>query len=113
MNVIIIFPGYYPEALSIAHLTWNHGLQIGNHDLEIINRMRKKKALETVLPPMDTPANIKKRTAMLNALEIDEWTYRESVNIFSLLKYRLYLFLRIKCLINKFLILGNSSNNRL
>lgn len=75
--------------------------------------MRKKKAWEAVLPPMDTPINIKKRTAIINALEIDEWTYRESVSIFSLLKYRLNLLLIIKYLINKFLILGNSSNNRL
>lgn len=67
--------------MSIAHLSWNHGLQIGIHDLEIINRMRRKRAWEAVLPPMDTPANIKKRSAIINALEIDEWAFRESVNI--------------------------------
>ncbi|KOX70777.1 AMY-1-associating protein expressed in testis 1 [Melipona quadrifasciata] len=82
--------GHHPEALSIVHLTWNHELQIGNHDLEIINRMRKKKAWEAVLPPMDTPTNIKKRTAIINALEIDEWTYRES-EIQAIIDYRLEL----------------------
>lgn len=30
---------------------------------------------------MDTPANIRKRTAIINALEVDEWAFRESVNI--------------------------------
>lgn len=43
--------------------------------------MRRKRAWEAVLPPMDTPANIKKRSAIINALEIDEWAFRESVNI--------------------------------
>lgn len=80
INIIIIFTGHNPEALSIAHLTWNYGLQIDIHELEIINRMRKKKAWEAILPPMDTLANIKKRTAIINALEIDEWAFRESVN---------------------------------
>lgn len=43
--------------------------------------MRRKRAWEAVLPPMDTPANIKKRSAIINILEIDEWAFRESVNI--------------------------------
>lgn len=33
------------------------------------------------LPPVDTLANIKMRTAILTALEVDEWAFRESVNI--------------------------------
>ncbi|XP_043592074.1 cilia- and flagella-associated protein 91-like isoform X2 [Bombus pyrosoma] len=86
--------GHYPEALSIAHLSWNHGLQIGIHDLEIINRMRRKRAWEAVLPPMDTPANIKKRSAIINALEIDEWAFRES-EIQAIVDYRLELMDKI------------------
>ncbi|CAK9806052.1 Cilia- and flagella-associated protein 91 [Anthophora quadrimaculata] len=82
--------GHDPEVLSIVHLTWNHGLPVGLHELEIINRMRKKRAWEVILPPMDTPANIKKRTAMINALEIDEWAFRES-EIQAIMDYRLEL----------------------
>ncbi|XP_017765975.1 PREDICTED: protein MAATS1-like, partial [Eufriesea mexicana] len=86
--------GHYPEALSIAHLTWNHGLQIDIHDLEIIKRMRKKKAWEAILPPMHTLTNIKKRTAIINALEIDEWAFRES-EIQAIMDYRLELMDKI------------------
>lgn len=43
--------------------------------------MRKKKAWEAVLPPMDTPANIRLRTAIVTAIEIDEWAFRESASI--------------------------------
>ncbi|XP_006623172.1 cilia- and flagella-associated protein 91-like isoform X2 [Apis dorsata] len=82
--------GHNPEVLSIVHLTWNHGLQIGNHELEIINRIRKKRAWEAILPPMDTQANIKKRTAIINALEVDEWAFRES-EIQAIMDYRLEL----------------------
>ncbi|CAL7946256.1 unnamed protein product [Xylocopa violacea] len=79
--------GYKPEVLSIAHLTWNHGLQIGLHELEVINRMRRKREWEKTLPPMDTSASIKKRAAMINAMEVDEWAFRES-EIQSILNYR-------------------------
>ncbi|KOC68314.1 AMY-1-associating protein expressed in testis 1 [Habropoda laboriosa] len=82
--------GHNPEVLSIVHLTWNHGLPVGLHELEIINRIRKKRAWEAILPPMDTPANVKKRTAMINALEIDEWAFRES-EIQAIMDYRLEL----------------------
>lgn len=49
------------------------------HDIEIINRMRIRRAWEKILPPMDTEANIKLRTNIVAALEADEWAYRESV----------------------------------
>lgn len=73
--------GHDPEMLTIAHLTWNQELPPGTHELEVINRMRMKKKWEQVLPPMDTPANIKLRTAILTAIEVDEWAFREAVNI--------------------------------
>jgi len=40
-----------------------------------------KKAWEAILPPMDTPANIKMRNSIITALEIDEWAFRESVSV--------------------------------
>ncbi|XP_076391395.1 cilia- and flagella-associated protein 91 [Megachile rotundata] len=86
--------GHNPEILSIAHLTWNHGLPAGIHEIEIINRMRTKRAWEAVLPPMDTPANIKKRKTILTKLEIEEWAFRES-EIQAIQDYRLELFKEI------------------
>jgi len=45
-----------------------------------------KKAWEAILPPMDTPANIKMRNSIITALEIDEWAFRESVSVSRLKK---------------------------
>lgn len=66
--------------LTLAHFTWGNGLPAGVHEIDIINRMRKKRAWEEVLPPMDTPANIKTRSALITALEADEWAFREAVS---------------------------------
>ncbi|XP_076280222.1 cilia- and flagella-associated protein 91 [Lasioglossum baleicum] len=82
--------GHDPEILTIAHLTWNQGLPPGAHELEVINRMRMKKKWEQVLPPMDTPANTKLRTAILTAIEVDEWAFREA-EIQAIMDYRLEL----------------------
>lgn len=73
--------GHNPEVLTLAHLTWEHGLPAGAHEVHVINRMRMKRAWETVLPPMDTPANIKIRNSIITALDIDEWAFRESVSV--------------------------------
>ncbi|XP_018311695.1 protein MAATS1 [Mycetomoellerius zeteki] len=73
-----IVPDHNPEVLTLAHLTWGHGLPAGVHEVQVINRMRIKRAWEAILPPMDTPANIKMRNSIITALEIDEWAFRES-----------------------------------
>ncbi|XP_012277666.1 cilia- and flagella-associated protein 91 isoform X2 [Orussus abietinus] len=73
-----IHPGHNPEVLSVAHLTWGHGLPAGMHEVEIINRLRMKRAWEAILPPMDTPENIKTRSLIISALEADEWAFREA-----------------------------------
>nr|XP_031839424.1 cilia- and flagella-associated protein 91-like [Nomia melanderi] len=86
--------GHDPEVLTIAHLTWNQGLPPGVHELEVINRLRMKKKWEEVLPPMDTPANIKLRTAILTAMEVDEWAFREA-EIQAIMDYRLELMDKI------------------
>ncbi|XP_070516123.1 cilia- and flagella-associated protein 91 [Cardiocondyla obscurior] len=73
-----IIPGHNPEVLTLTNLTWEHGLPAGNHEVHVINRMRMKRAWESILPPMDTPANIKMRNSIITALENDEWAFRES-----------------------------------
>lgn len=84
INVFINILGHNPELLSIAHLTWNHGLPAETSEVEIINRMRIRRTWEAILPPMDTALNIKKRKAILTKLEIEEWAFRESISIFLL-----------------------------
>lgn len=68
-----------PEVLAIAHLTWGQGLPAGMHEVEIINRMRMKRAWEAILPPMDSEVNVKTRTMIIEAMEIDDWAFREAV----------------------------------
>jgi hypothetical protein len=63
----------------LTHFRWGIELPAGMHELEIINRMRKRRAWERILPPMDTPANIKIRSALITDLEDDEWAFREAV----------------------------------
>lgn len=79
----MIIIGQNPEVLTITHLTWNHGLPAGVQEIVSINRMRMKRAWESILPPMDTPANMKTRISIITALEADEWAHRETVNIFN------------------------------
>ncbi|XP_011494481.1 PREDICTED: protein MAATS1-like [Ceratosolen solmsi marchali] len=73
-----IAPGHNPEVLMLKHFRWGMELPAGMHELEIINRMRKRRAWERILPPMDTLANIKIRSALIADLENDEWAFREA-----------------------------------
>ncbi|XP_043477871.1 cilia- and flagella-associated protein 91-like [Leptopilina heterotoma] len=73
-----ILPGHNPEVLNLSHLTWKNGLPVGMHEIENINRMRKRRAWEKILPPMDSESNVKLRTKIVAALEADEWAFRES-----------------------------------
>ena len=76
---LICFKGHNPEVLTLAHLTWKQGLPVGMHEVEILNRMRMRRAWESILPPMDSEANIKLRTNIISALEADDWSFRETV----------------------------------
>ncbi|XP_049963450.1 cilia- and flagella-associated protein 91-like isoform X3 [Schistocerca serialis cubense] len=69
--------GSTPEILTLAMLSWENGLPAGMHEVEIIERLRIKRAWEKVLPPMDNPENIQKRKDILEAIERDEWSFRE------------------------------------
>lgn len=62
-------------------MRWGDGLPAGMHQVEIIKRMRTRKAWMDVLPPMDTPSNIKIRTAITEAIEANEWAFREAVRL--------------------------------
>ncbi|XP_018370555.1 PREDICTED: protein MAATS1-like [Trachymyrmex cornetzi] len=64
-----IVPGHNPEVLTLAHLTWEHGLPAGVHEVHVINRMRIKRAWEAILPPMDTPSNIKIRNSIITEIQ--------------------------------------------
>ncbi|NXQ53021.1 CFA91 protein, partial [Anthoscopus minutus] len=73
----IVCSGSVSEILTLAALTWGRGLPAGQAEMEIIDRIREKRAWEAALPPMDSPANVAKRLKMMEAMERKEWAYRE------------------------------------
>uniref|UniRef100_A0A6V3KV76 Cilia- and flagella-associated protein 91 n=1 Tax=Lotharella globosa TaxID=91324 RepID=A0A6V3KV76_9EUKA len=67
-----------PEVLSIAHFTYANGmLPVATHEVEVINRMREKKAYLATLPEDTDEASLEKRKQMLAKQEKKEWKYRE------------------------------------
>ncbi|XP_015188803.1 PREDICTED: protein MAATS1-like [Polistes dominula] len=89
-----IHPGHNPEVLTVAHLTWGHGLPAGMHETDIINRTKMKRAWEMFLPPMDTEANIKIRKFITKALEEEQWAFRDA-EIQCIMDMRLQLMKKI------------------
>ncbi|KAG7401213.1 hypothetical protein PHYBOEH_002397 [Phytophthora boehmeriae] len=71
--------GSTPEIAALTGLTHARGqLPVGQAELELIERNRKKRAFEASLPPMTDEASFLLRKAMLEAQETREWAYREA-----------------------------------
>ncbi|XP_014237875.1 uncharacterized protein LOC106659711 [Trichogramma pretiosum] len=71
-------PGDEPELLRLGWLTWGKGLPAGEREARLIIRARKRRAWERMLPPPDSACNIRKREAIIRALEADELAYRDA-----------------------------------
>ncbi|KAL2081045.1 hypothetical protein ACEWY4_022898 [Coilia grayii] len=67
-----------PELLSLATLTWGHGLPAGLAEVEMIERARAKRAWEAKLPPLNDSSQLDKRRRMMEEMEREEWAFRES-----------------------------------
>ncbi|KAM3857617.1 cilia- and flagella-associated protein 91-like, partial [Diretmus argenteus] len=65
------------ELLTLATLTLGHGLPAGLAEVEIIERARAKRAWEATLPPLDDLSQLDKRRRMMEAMETEEWAFRE------------------------------------
>uniref|UniRef100_A0A8C3P1R9 Cilia- and flagella-associated protein 91 n=1 Tax=Cyanoderma ruficeps TaxID=181631 RepID=A0A8C3P1R9_9PASS len=90
----IVRSGSVPEILTLATLTWGRGLPAGQAEMEIIDRIREKRAWEAALPPMDSPSNVAKRLKMMEAMERKEWADREE-EINQLQKARMEVFKKL------------------
>ncbi|NXO25461.1 CFA91 protein, partial [Cisticola juncidis] len=90
----IVRSGSIPEILTLATLTWGRGLPAGQAEMEIIDRIREKRAWEAALPPMDSPSNVAKRLKMMEAMERKEWADREE-EIDKLQKVRMEVFKKL------------------
>ncbi|XP_072300613.1 cilia- and flagella-associated protein 91 [Eucyclogobius newberryi] len=65
------------ELLTLASLTWGHGLPAGLAEVEMIERARAKRAWEATLPPLDDLLQLDKRRRMMEEMEAKEWAFRE------------------------------------
>ncbi|KAM4702446.1 cilia- and flagella-associated protein 91 [Discoglossus pictus] len=73
----IVHPGSVPELLTIANLTWGHGLPAGLAEVEMIERARERRAWEATLPPLSDISQLEKRRWMMDEQERKEWAFRE------------------------------------
>lgn len=78
-------PNYYvpdglsadPEILALQGLTWGNGLPAGIEEVELIQRLRRRREVESRLPQGNDMDSIKKRMKVLHILEEEEWKDRE------------------------------------
>lgn len=87
-----------PEILKLDFLKWGEsqkerelndvslrvlgsGLPVGMHELRLIERARMKRKWEQAMPPVTGPETLNKRRAIVEAIERDEWAFREQVTV--------------------------------
>jgi len=73
----VIRPGSQPELLTLATLSYGHGLPAGLAEVEMIERARAKRAWEATLPPLHDLENLDTRRKMMDEQERKEWAFRE------------------------------------
>ncbi|KAG7463380.1 hypothetical protein MATL_G00175930 [Megalops atlanticus] len=73
----VVRPGTAPELLTLAALTWGHGLPVGLAEVEMIKRVRMKRAWEAQLPALNDLTQLDKRKRMMDEMERKEWAFRE------------------------------------
>jgi len=83
--------GTDPEILAIQELKFGHGLPAGLKEVEYIDRVRRRRAIEASLPALTDAKSMKERQQILEELEWTEWRERED-EIEALQAERLNLF---------------------
>ncbi|XP_030750097.1 cilia- and flagella-associated protein 91-like [Sitophilus oryzae] len=80
-----------PEILKLDFLKWGSGLPSGMHEIWLIERARMKRAWEkTVQPGINDENSLQKFRDYIEALERDEWAFREK-EIKEIQELRLHL----------------------
>ncbi|CAH3188240.1 unnamed protein product [Porites evermanni] len=90
----VVRPGSQPELLTLATLSYGHGLPAGLAEVEMIERARAKRAWEATLPALNDTENLEKRKKMMDEQERREWAFREQ-EIEKLQEARLEVLKRI------------------
>ncbi|XP_044747701.1 cilia- and flagella-associated protein 91-like isoform X2 [Coccinella septempunctata] len=66
-----------PQLLKLDFLKWGSGLPAGKNEVVLVERARMKRAWEKYLPPPTDEATLAKRRDIIEAMERDEWAFRE------------------------------------
>lgn len=66
-----------PQLLKLDFLKWGSGLPAGKNEVVLIERARMKRAWEKYLPPPTDESTLAKRRDIIDAMERDEWAFRE------------------------------------
>lgn len=67
--------------LDVNNLRWNDGLPLGINEINIVKKMRMKRAWESVLPPLDSKVNIQTHNSIIAMIDNDKWASRDKVII--------------------------------
>eukprot|EP01035_Chromulina_nebulosa_P023396 gene23396-30321_t len=70
--------GTDPELLLLKKLTYENGLPLGKKEIEFIEQARKKRELETSLPPFTDEASLNLRKRLMEEQEMLEFKLREN-----------------------------------
>jgi hypothetical protein len=70
--------GTQPEVLAIMELRYGEGLPAALAEVEMIDRVQRRKLVEASLPQGNDPASMEKRLRSLETLERTEWEEREA-----------------------------------
>ena len=66
-----------PEIAYLQHLTFGDGLPGGLQEVNMVKKLREKRAFEASLPPITDVKRLPERQRMLEAWETKEWRERE------------------------------------
>ncbi|KAI4469663.1 hypothetical protein MML48_1g18959 [Holotrichia oblita] len=72
-----VIDGSDPEILKLDFLKWGAGLPIGIREVKLIERARMKRQWEKALPPAADAKSLTKRRNIIDAMEREEWAFRE------------------------------------
>eukprot|EP00820_Chromera_velia_P014842 Cvel_24942.t2-p1 / transcript=Cvel_24942.t2 / gene=Cvel_24942 / organism=Chromera_velia_CCMP2878 / gene_product=Protein MAATS1, putative / transcript_product=Protein MAATS1, putative / location=Cvel_scaffold2760:2463-3451(+) / protein_length=329 / sequence_SO=supercontig / SO=protein_coding / is_pseudo=false len=74
----VVLDGTTPEVLTIATLAYNEGLPATTAEVNVIEKMRQKRKLDSMLPPTTDEFSFKLREKIITEQEFRAWALRES-----------------------------------
>lgn len=74
----VVKAGETPEVLTLTAFKHNNGLPMGLREVELVERARLKRTVESSFPPVTDDRSFALRASMMEALETKQWTDREA-----------------------------------